>query len=119
MLFGTMPRLPHAADFASPTMNVSLIKIGRRVIHAYQFAVALGSPQILAEPAAIVAYQRVGSIQYIAMRAIVLLQLDDFGNVKIALKLLHVTGIRAAKRIDTLIVIANGKYSSLFTGEQL
>ena len=77
------------------------------------------SPEIFAQTTAIVAYQRVGGIQDITVRAIVLLQFDDLGNTEIPFKIFHVTGIRATECIDALIVIANHKYSGPVTGEQL
>src|SRR5687768_15690302 len=76
------------------------------------------SPEVLAEPSAIVAYQRIGGVQYIAVRAVVLLQLDDLRDAEVALKLLHIAGIGATKRVNALIVIAHREYRGLLAGKQ-
>ena len=96
----------------------SLIEIGRCVIHAQQFAMTFRSPQVFAKTSAIVAYQRVGGIQYVAVRAVVLFQFDDFRDAEVTLEILHVAGIGTAKCINALVVIAHHKHSGSVTGQQ-
>ena len=86
-----------------------LIHIGRGLIHAQFLAALLGSPQVLAETLAVAADQRIGCIENIAVRAIVLFQLDEALDMKITQQILHVARIGAAKRVDGLIVVAHCK----------
>ena len=96
-----------------------LIHIGRRLVDAQLFAAALRCPQVLAEAVAVMLDQRVGRVENIGVRAVVLLQLDDVLNVKIAQQLLHVADIRAAKRIDRLVVVAHRKQRVVLSRQQL
>ncbi len=55
--------------------------------------------------------QRVGGIEDVTMRAIVLLQLDQVLDPELTFELGHVADIGAAKGIDALIVIADGEHA--------
>ena len=63
--------------------------------------------------------QRIGRIEDIAVRAIVLFQLDQFDGAEILLKALHVAHVGAAERIDRLVVVADGEHRRLLAGKQL
>ena len=72
-------------------------------------------PQVLAEPRLVVADQRVGGVEDVAVRAVVLLELDErapacSGAAEVALEVLHVGDVRAAERVDRLVVVADGEH---------
>ena len=69
-------------DFADD--ETRFFHVRRRFIHAQRLAATLGSPQILAEAVAVAADQRIRGIQNISVRAVVLLQLDDVLDMKVA-----------------------------------
>jgi len=99
----------HALGFKLPDLfddETGFFHIGRRLVHAQLLAAVFRCPKILAEPVAVVADQHVGRFENVAVRAVVLLQLDDALDMKIARQLLHVADICAAKRIDRLVVVA-------------
>src|SRR5262245_42034935 len=87
-----------------------LVEIGSSGVYPQWFALGFGSPQVLAEPPAIMSDQCIGGIQYMAVGAIVLLELDDALYPKVALQFLHVRRRSAAEGIDTLVVVADRKY---------
>ena len=76
-------------------------------------------PQILAEPGAIVAYQRIGGIQNVALAAVVLFQLDDSLNMEVLLEIEHVAGACTAKGIYGLIIVADGENTVARPSQQL
>ena len=57
--------------------EAGLLDVGHRLEDADRLALALGRPQILAQALAIVGDHRIGCGENIAVRAIVLFQLDD------------------------------------------
>ena len=65
--------------------------------------------QILAQALAIVRDQHVGAVEDVAMRAIILLQLDQVLHLELVLEGAHVANVRAAKRVDALVIVADGK----------
>ncbi len=95
------------------------LEIARRLVDAQRLALAFGSPQVLAQALAIVADERVGRVQDMAVRAIILLELDHLPDVKIALQILHVGGIRAPEGVYALIVIADRKNRVVVARQQL
>ena len=62
--------------------------------------------------------QLIGRVQNVAMRAVVLFELDEVLYIELPLECRHIADVRTAKCVDALIIIADGKYSSLVTGKQ-
>ena len=54
-----------------------LVEVGRRRERAHRLALAFARPQVLAEPRRVVLDQRVGRVEDVAVRAVVLLELDQ------------------------------------------
>ena len=99
--------------------KLGFVHIGRRFVHTQLFAAAFCRPQILAETVAVVADQRVGSVEDVAVRAVVLLQFDNVFHMKIAQQFLHVADVRTAKGIDGLVVVAHCKQCVILSCQQL
>ena len=76
-------------------------------------------PQILAQTFAVMRDEDIGGVQNVAMRAIVLLELDQILHLEFALEGAHVANVRAAKGINTLVIIAHSKHGALLTSHQL
>jgi hypothetical protein len=53
------------------------------------------------------------------VRAVVLLQANDARDAELALELPHVGGVRAAERVDRLVVVADREQARLLAREQL
>ena len=83
------------------------LEIGGRFVQPQRFAAALGGPQVLAQTLAVVADQRVGRVQDVALAAVVLLQLDHAALGELALEVEHVARGGAAESVDRLIVVAD------------
>src|SRR6185437_11770064 len=100
-----------------------LVDVGRRGKGADRLAFGIGGPQILAQPALVVLDQRVGRVEDAAVRPVVLLELDQLhrcaGNGEVALEVLHVGDVRAAKGVDRLVVVPYGENRCLRRGQQL
>ena len=60
--------------FTTSTMNAGLLPIGRRRKCAHRLTLALARPQVLAQPRLVVADQRVGGVEDVAVRAVILLR---------------------------------------------
>ena len=94
-----------------------LVAVRRRRERAHRLALALARPQVLAEPRLVVLDQRIGGVEDVPMRAVVLLELDQLdrllGRGEVALELLHVGDLRAAERIDRLVVVAHGEHGGV------
>ena len=58
--------------------------------------------------------QRVGRVQYIAVAAVVLLQLDLVLHAKLAHKIGHIAHARTAKGVDALVVVAHRQHRATF-----
>ena len=87
-----------------------LVDIAARFVDSQRLALAFGRPQILAEAPAVVIDQRIGGVQNVAVRAVVLLELDHLLDRKILLQVLHVGGRRAPERVNRLVVVADREY---------
>ena len=98
---------------------VGLVAVGLRLVDAQRLAVPGGGPQVLAQALPVVGNQRVGRIQNVAVRAIVLLQADHVLDVEVALEIGHVADVRAAERVDGLVVVADREYHAAGSGQQL
>ena len=75
--------------------------------HLHLLAFALGGPQRLAEPAAVVGDQAGGGGEDMRGRAVVALQADDPGAGEVALEAQDVADLGAAPRVDRLVVVAD------------
>src|SRR6185437_13881568 len=88
-----------------------LVEIARRVEYANRLAPLLARPEVLAETRRVVPDKRVGRIEDMPVRTVILLELDELhrrvGAREIAREMLHVRDVRAAKRIDRLVVVAH------------
>jgi hypothetical protein len=86
----------------------------------HRFPLTFARPEVLAEPHLVVADERVGEIEDVPVRAIVLLELDQRhwqpGYCEIPLEVLHVRDVCAAKRVDRLVVVADGEDRGRGTG---
>ena len=94
------------------------LQVTARFVNPYRFAMAGIGTQILAQPFAVMRNQLVGRIQDMAVRAIILLELDQVLHIEFTLERGHVTDVRAAERINALVVIADGEHGALVTGHQ-
>src|SRR4051794_23931134 len=63
--------------------------------------------------------ERVGGVEYVSVRSIVLLELDHPFDVEVALEVLHVRSVCAAKRVNRLIVVAHRENRVFTAGEEL
>ncbi len=68
---------------------------------------------------AVVGDQRVGAVEDVAVRAVVLLQLDQVLDLEFALEGRHVADIGAAERVDALVVVADREHRAMLAGHQL
>ncbi len=95
------------------------LQIAGGFINPDLFAMTGIGMQILAEALGIIRDQRVGNIENMSVRAIILLQLDQILDLELALERRHIADVGTAKGVNTLIVIADGKHCPLRTGHQL
>ena len=87
-------------------------QVAGRLDHAHRLARALVGAQVLAQALGVVADQRIGAVQDVAVAAVVLLELDLVLHVELAHEVGHVADPRAAKRIDALVVVAHGQHAA-------
>ena len=85
-------------------------EVARRLVNTHGLARALGRAQVLAQPLAVVADQRISTIQNVAVRAVVLLQLDLVLHIKLAHKVGHIAHTRAAKGVNALVIVAHRQH---------
>ncbi len=95
-----------------------LVRVGGRLVQTQRLTGAFRGPQVLAVARAVLPDQRVGGIEDVAVRAVVLFELDDALDAEVALELLHVGGMRAAEGIDRLVVVADREHRVAAAGEQ-
>ena len=96
-----------------------LVAVGLRLVDAHRLALAGVGPQFLAEPARIVGDQRIGGVQDVPDRAVVLLELDQVLHAELALEVGHVADVGTAECVDRLVVVADREDGVLRAGEQL
>src|SRR3981081_1262517 len=81
------------------------------------------SPEVLAQASLVVLDQRIRSIEYVPMRTVVLIELDNLEqnlrSAEIALEVLHIGDVRAAEGVDRLIVVADRENRGMRAREQL
>ena len=76
-------------------------------VDAQRLALALRGPEVLAQARLVLRDDRVGRVEDVALRAVVLLELHDFLHAEVAHELVHVADFGAAEAVYRLIVIAN------------
>ena len=100
--------------FTTSTMKAASSWSDDAAERAHGLALALAGPQVLAEARLVVADQRVGGVEDVPVRPVVLLELDQLDRLvrraEIALELLHVGDLRAAERVDRLVVVADREH---------
>ena len=85
-------------------------KVAGGFVHAHRLARPLIGTQVFAQAAAVVADERVGAVQDVAVAAVVLLQLDLVLHLELAHKVGHVAHTRTAKGVDALVIVAHGQH---------
>ena len=88
-------------------------------IHQHRLAVAFRRPQLLAEPACVVADHRVRGLQNVAAGAVVLFETTHRNGREVALETQNVLDACAAPTVDALVVVAHGHQLAAVTGQQL
>ena len=106
-------QLPHLLDHP-----LRLGEIAGRFVHAHRLSRALFGTQVLAEAIGVVADQRIGRVEDVAVAAVVLLQLDLPLHIELADEIRHVADACAAKRIDALVVVADRDHAVAGTGHE-
>ena len=76
------------------------------LIDPYRLARTLVGTQVFTQTCAVVADQRVGRVQDIAVAAVVLLELDLVAHTKLAHKVRHIADPCAAKGVNALVIVA-------------
>ncbi len=95
------------------------LRIRRGFVDAHLLAVARVGAQVLAEPPRVVGDQEIRRIENMAVRAIILLQLDEIAHAEFALEIVHIADVGAAERVDRLVVVADREDRVVFAGEHL
>ncbi len=72
--------------------------------------------QVLAEAARVARDELVGGVEDVAVRAVVALELDHRADAVFALERRHVADLRAAKRVDALVVVADAEQCAAVLG---
>ncbi len=96
-----------------------LLQIARCFIDAQRLAMASIGAQILAQPIAVMRNQRIGSVENVGVRTVILFQLDQILRGKLALESQHVGDLGAAKGIDALVIVAYGEHGAMLARHQL
>ena len=96
-----------------------LVHVGLALEHADRLARAGRGPQVLAKAIGVVGDQRVGRVEDISVRAVVLLEADHLLDLEVPLEVGHVAHVRAAECIDRLVVVADREDRGLRPGQQL
>ena len=84
--------------------------------HPHRLPRALRGAQVFAQAFAVVADEFVGGVEDVAVRAVVLLQLDLVLHAKFAHKVGHVAHTCAAEGVDALVVVAHGNHAVVGCG---
>ncbi len=84
-------------------------EIRRGLVHAHLFALAGIRAQVLAQALGVVGDQEVGAVEDVAMRAVVLLELDQVLDLVVAFERRHIADVGAAEGVDALVIVADGK----------
>ena len=103
-----LARFHQVAHFRNHPLR--FFKVAGRLINAHRFAGPLVGAQVFSQAAAVVADQRIGRVQNVAVAAVVLLQLDLVLHRKFAHKVGHIAHACATKRINALVIIADRQH---------
>ncbi len=95
-----------------------LVVVGRSV-HAQLLALALRGPQVLAQARLVLLDDRVGGVEDVALRAVVLLELHHLLHAEVADELVHVADFGASEPVNRLIVVAHREHAPVRAGEHL
>ena len=87
-------------------------KITGRLADPNGLARPLVGAQVLAQPLGVVADQRVGAVEDVAVTAVVLLELDLMANAELADEVRHIANPRTAKGVDALVVVADRQHAA-------
>src|ERR1700682_806445 len=83
----------------------------------------VGRPEVLAQASLVVLDQRIRRIEYVPVRAVVLLELDKLDrnvrSAEIALEMLHIGDVGATESVNRLIVVTDRENRGMRAREQL
>ena len=72
-------------------------------VDAQLLALALRGPEVLAQARLVLRDDRVGRVEDVALRAVVLLELHDFLHAEVAHELVHVADFGSAEAVDRVV----------------
>ena len=98
--------------------ELRFVEIGTSGIEPDRLARAFRGPQVFAQALAVVADEHIRRVQNIALRTVILFQLDHAGDRELAQEGLHIAGMRAAKGVDGLVIVAYREHGIVFTRHQ-
>ena len=96
-----------------------LVVVVGRGVDAQRLALAFRGPEVLAEPRLVVRDDRVGRVEDVALRAVVLLELHHVRDSEVAHQLVHVADFGAAEAVDGLVVVAHREHAPVRAAQQL
>ena len=116
-ILGTCPPLgaPVLDLLGNKTGLVEIIEGG---IELDRFAISILGPELLAHAPRVVLDQCVGSIEDVTAGAVVLLQPQGLNLGKVTGEAADVLHLRPTPAVNTLVIITQNKYRSLFTSQQ-
>ena len=106
-----------ALDLAGDPLGLLLLVVGLEALDP-DAALVVG-PQLLVLARRVARHDRVRRIEDQLRRAVVLLELDDRGVRPVALEIEDVAEVRAAPRVDRLVVVADDAQVPVTGGERL
>ena len=104
------PRTPGDQVLDLGDQPASFVEVGAGFEHPHRLAMPLLGPEVLAKALAIVLDQCIGGVQDVAVRAIVLLQLDQVLYPEIAFEVEHVADTRAPEGVDRLVIVPDREH---------
>ena len=96
-----------------------LVEVGMCLEDPQRLASAGIGPQVLAQAVFVVLDDGVGGVEDVAVRAVVLFEPDDVGDLELALEVAHVADFGTAEGVDRLVVVADREHRRAFAGQQL
>ncbi len=88
-------------------------------VDAQLLALALGSPEVLAQPRLVPRDDRVGGVEDVSLRAVILLELHHLRDAEVAHELVHVADFGPAKPVYRLVVVSDREHAPTRPREQL
>ena len=98
--------------------KLGFVAVGPAAIQANRLACARVRPQVFAQPAIVMLDQRIGGVENIAAGAVVLLQLDRLGHLKIGHQPAHIAHFGTPEGINRLVIVPHGKHAGVRAGKQ-